>query len=166
MDLSYVAAHGNEYYVQTNQSAGEGVDLRNAPKYGDLPNSGDLEFMIIESCKTVASAPNANNWWSPWANSIFGGMHQLIGFYTNSYSDNGIPNRYADKLRANGGVWQSWFWAINQERQYADYTTDAGVPYPGYASAVMYNSTENDRLGNYAPDPNPGSDVMRTWWQY
>ena len=44
MDLAYVAAHGSAYYVQTNQSAGEGVDLRNCPAYGDLPNGGDLEF--------------------------------------------------------------------------------------------------------------------------
>src|SRR2546421_11632934 len=31
MDLAYVAGHGSAYYIQTNQSAGEGVDLRNCP---------------------------------------------------------------------------------------------------------------------------------------
>jgi hypothetical protein len=160
MDLAYVAAHGNSYYVQTNQSAGEGVDLRNSPAYGDLANGGDLEFMIIESCSTVASSPEAADWWTPWT-PIFQGLHQLVGFRTLSYSDNGIPNNYANKLKANGGVWQSWFDAVNEERSFS-----AGAAYPGYASAVMYNSTEADRLGGYAADPAGGAVDMLTWWQY
>ena len=104
MDLSYVAAHGSAYWVQTKQSTNDGVDLRNCPPYGDLATGGDLEFMIIESCNTVASAPEfPSDWWTPWT-SIFRGMHQLVGFRTLSYSDNGIPNRYANKLKAKGGV--------------------------------------------------------------
>lgn len=168
MDLAYVAAHGSAYYVQTNQSTSAGVDLRNMPAYGDLQKGGDLEFMIIESCNTVASAPEApagGDWWSPWT-SIFQGLHQLVGFRTLSYSDNGIPNRYANKLKANGGVWQSWFDAVNEERSYSNSVGPDGAPYPGYASAIMYISTENDRLGNYAADPPGGSANMKTWWQY
>jgi hypothetical protein len=165
MDLAYVAAHGAGYYVQTNQSTNTGVDLRNCPAYGDLAANGDLEFMIIESCNTVASAPEANDWWTPWS-SIFQGLHQLVGFRTLSNSDNGIPNRYANKLKANGGVWQSWFDAVNEERSYSSSVNSDGAPYPGYASAVMYVSTENDRLGAYAADPAGGTNGMKTWWQY
>jgi len=165
MDLAYVAAHGSAYYVQTNQSTGDGVDLRNCPAYGDLQNGGDLEFMIIESCNTVASAPEATDWWTPWT-SIFQGLHQLVGFRTLSNSDNGIPNRYANKLKGNGGVWQSWFDAVNEERAYSGFVNTDGAPYPGYASAIMYTSTENDRLGGYAADPAGGAVNMLTWWQY
>ena len=165
MDLAYVAGHGAAYYIQTNQSTGDGVDLRNSPAYGDLQNGGDLEFMIIESCNTVASAPEAADWWDPWK-SIFQGLHQLVGFRTLSNSDNGIPNRYANKLKANGGVWQSWFDAVNEERVYANYSNSDGSPYPGYASAIMYTTTENDRLGGYAADPAGGTVNMKTWWQY
>lgn len=165
MDLVYVAAHGNKYYVQTNKALGEGVDLRSCPPYGDLATGGDLEFMIIESCLTVASAPDAADWWTPWTH-IFQGMHQLVGFRTISISDNGIPNRYANKLKANGGVWQSWFDAVNEERVYSSSTTSDGAAYPGYASAIMYVSTENDRLGSYAADPAGGAGGMKTWWQY
>lgn len=160
MDLAYVAAHGSSYYVQTNQSTNDGVDLRSCPAYGDLGTGGDLEFMIIESCSTVASAPEVSDWWTPWT-SIFQGLHQLVGFRTLSYSDNGIPNRYANKLKANGGVWQSWFEAVNEERSFW-----TGSFYPGYASAIMYGSTENDRLGSYAADPAGGAGGMLTWWQY
>ena len=160
MDLAFVAAHGSSYYVETNQSANEGVDLRSCPPYGDLANNGDLEFLIIESCSTVASAPEATDWWTPWT-SIFRGLHQLVGFRTLSYSDNGIPNSYANKLKANAGVWQGWFDAIAEER-----THGSSVAYPGYASAVMYVSTENDRIGNYAADPAGGAGGMKTWWEY
>ncbi len=166
MDLAYVAAHGNDYYVQTNQSTGDGVDLRNLPAYGDLAAGGDLEFMIIESCDTVATAPEATDWWTPYT-STFQGMHQLVGFHTLSNSDNGIPNNYANKLKANGGVWQSWFAAVNEERYWIrNPTNDDGAPYPGLASAIMYTTTENDTLGAYAADPSGGAVGMKTWWQY
>lgn len=166
MDLAYVAGHGNNYYIQTNQSAGQGVDLRTVPAYGDLSHSGDLEFMIIESCYTVTSAPEAADWWTPYL-GMFQGLHQLVGFHTLSNSDNGIPNNYANKLKANGGVWQSWFAAVNEERYWiANPTNSDGSPYPGLASAIMYNSTENDRLGAYAADPAGGTVGMKTWWQY
>lgn len=166
MDLAYVAGHGSGYYIQTNQSTSTGVDLRNCPGYGDLVNGGDLEFMIIESCYTVVSAPEVANWWSPWGNSIFKGMHQLVGFRTLSNSDNGIPNRYAGKLKACGGIWQAWFDSVNEERVYSSYVNTDGAPYPGYASAIMYVSTENDSLAYYAADPAGGSNGMKTWWQY
>lgn len=168
MDLAYVAAHGSAYYVETNQSTSTGVDLRNMPAYGDLPNGGDLEFLVIESCNTVASAPEApasGDWWTPWT-SIFQGLHQLVGFRTLSNSDNGIPNRYANKLKANGGVWQAWFDAVDEERSFSNFVNTDGAPYPGYASAIMYTTTENDRLGDYAPDPAGGAANMKTWWQY
>jgi len=166
MDVAYVAGHGNGYYIQTNQSLGQGVDLRYVQPYGDLANNGDLEFMIIESCYTVSTAPEHSNWWSPYAD-MFGGLHQLVGFHTLSNSDNGIPNNYANKLKANGGVWQSWFAAVNEERYWIFNPTNSdGSPYPGLASAVMYSTTQNDRLGSYAADPAAGTAGMVTWWQY
>jgi hypothetical protein len=163
MDLSYVAAHGAAYLVQTNQSTGTNVDLRDCPGYGDLANgSGDLEFLIIESCSTVASAPEAADWWTPWS-TLFHGLHQLAGFRTLSYSDNGIPNRYANKLKANGGVWQSWFSAVDGERTF--YGNGTYSEFPGFASCIIYTTTENDRLGSYAADPY-GTANMKTIWQY
>jgi hypothetical protein len=166
MDLSYVAAHGSAYYVQTNQSTNTGIDLRVCPGYGDLAHgSGDLEFLIIESCSTVASAPEAGaggDWWTPWS-TLFHGLHQLNGFRTLSYSDNGIPNRYANKLKANGGVWQSWFSAVDGERTF--YGNGTYSEFPGFASCIIYTTTENDRLGSYASDPY-GISNMLTIWQY
>ncbi|SFE97759.1 hypothetical protein SAMN05518672_113119 [Chitinophaga sp. CF118] len=166
MDLAYVAAHGSAYSVQTKQTPNTGVDLRSCPPYGDLSTGGDLEFMIIESCSTVASAPEApagGDWWTPW-NPIFQGLHQLAGFRTLSYSDNGIPNRFANKLKANGGIWQSWFSAVDGERTF--YSNGTYSEFPGYASAIIYTSTENDRLGSYAGDPAGGTAGMKTWWQF
>lgn len=166
MDLAYIAGHGSDYYIETNKSLGQGVDLRTVPAYGDLATGGDLEFMIIESCYTVTSRPETTNWAAPYAN-MFRGLHQLVGFHTLSNSDNGIPNNYAHKLKANGGVWQSWFAAVNEERYWIFNPTNSdGSPYPGLASAIMYNSTENDRLGSYAADPAGGTNGMKTWWQY
>lgn len=164
MDLSYVAAHGSAYYVQTEQSTGTGVDLRNVPGYGDLAHgSGDLEFLIIESCSTVASAPEAADWWTPWS-TLFHGLHQLNGFRTLSYSDNGIPNRYANLLKANGGIMQSWFSAVDGERTFSGDGTYS--EFPGFASAIVYTTTENERLGAYGAADPYGTTNMKTYWQY
>ena len=165
MDLAYASGHGNQYLLQTNASAGLIVDFRSMPPYGDLAQGGDLEFLVIESCSTVASAPEAADWWTPWA-SIFQGLHELVGFRTLSNSDNGIPNNYANKLKGNQLVWQAWFDAANDERSWWIGNNSDGSPYPGLASAIMYTSTENDRIGSYAADPAGGAANMKTWWQY
>ncbi len=167
MDLSYAAGHGNKYYLQTNQSAGEGFDFRDAPPYGDLKNSGDMEFLIIESCYTVGSYPeDPSDWWTPY-NDMFQGLHQFVGFRTLSVSDNGIPNNYADRLRNNQGVWQAWFDAVDDERWWIfNPTLDDGAAFPGYASVICYTSTDGDRIGSYAADPAGGTSGMYTYWQY
>ncbi len=169
VDLAYVAGHGNYHWIQTKNSPNTGVDLKTVPQYG---NTGDdLEFLIIESCYTVSSRPEKTNWWSDY-NNMFGGMHQLVGFHTLSHSDNGIPNNFANKLKSNGAVWQSWFDAVTEERywifnpSYYDPQYGSNYPYPGLASAVVANGCSNDRLSSYASDPAPGTGGMTTYWQY
>ncbi len=166
MDMVFCSGHGNSYYWQTNKSLSQGIDFRSASPYGDLANGGDLEFLVIESCNTVVPYPDDHNYRSNWS-TVFQGLHQLVGFRTLSVSDNGIPNRYAGKLKGNGGIWQSWFDSVNDERYWIfNPTLDDGAPYPGFASAIVYNSTENDRLGSYAATDPSGTSGMHSWWQY
>ena len=165
MDLVFISGHGNFYIWQSVKSPSEITDYRTVPAYGDLSNGGDLEFFIIESCNTVTPYPDDSNYRTAWS-PMFQGLHQLVGFRTLSVSDNGIPNRYAKKLKNNQGVWQAWFDAVNAERSWWHSDVEDGVSYPGFASAVVYNSTENDKLGSYAADPAGGASGMYSWWQY
>ena len=165
MDLVFMSGHGNFYIWQEIKNPSTTTDFRTVPPYGDLANNGDLEFLIIESCNTVTPYPDDHNYRNSWA-GMFQGMHQLVGFRTLSVSDNGIPNRYAKKLKSNQGVWQSWFAAVNDERSWWHSDVEDGVPYPGFASAIVYVSTENDKLGSYASDPAGGTSGMHSWWQY
>lgn len=168
MDFAYFSGHGNHYYCQTNASTSTGFDLRSCPGFGNLATGGHLKFLIIESCYTVTTCPDvAGDWWTPWGSSIFQGLHQLVGFHTLSNSDNGIPNNFAGKLKANGGIWQSWFNAVNEERSWINNPTNSdGSPYPGLASTVLYTSTQNETLGNYGANPAGGTGGMYTYWQY
>jgi hypothetical protein len=165
MDVVFISGHGNSYIWQCVQSPSQIVDFRNVPGYGDLSTNGDLEFLIIESCSTVTPYPDDNNYRNSWKN-MFQGLHQLVGFRTLSVSDNGIPNNYAKKLKANQGVWQAWFDAVNEERSWTHSDVSSGVPYPGFASAIVYSTTDNDRLGAYSNDPAGGTSGMYSWWQY
>jgi Family of unknown function (DUF6345) len=170
MDLAYFSGHGSAYVFATHDAVAD-VDLRNAAGYGNLAKGGDLEFLIVEDCLTVASAPEAADWWSPWlrdsaGNHIFQGMHQVVGFRTLSVSDNGIPDNYAHRLIGGQGVWQAWFAAVNDERSWWHSDVSDGVPYPGFASVVLYPGLDNDSIGNYGADPLFNHTALRTYWQY
>ena len=169
MDLIYTAGHGNNYYLQTNSSTASGIDFST-----DMPNNNGLgdynaEYLVIESCSTVVSLAETSDPWSNWMNTLKG-LHQIVGFHTLSYSDNGIPNNYARKLKSGGCVWQSWFDAVNEERSWWK-----GSFYPGMASAIFYDGTRYETLGSPGyPDPygwggwhhgrNWGS--IWNWYQY
>jgi hypothetical protein len=148
MDFIYTAGHGNTYYLQTNSSTASGINFA-----GDMSSTNGLgdfnaEYLVIESCSTVASSAETADPWSSWMNTLKG-LHQIVGFHTLSYSDNGIPNNYARKLKAGGCVWQSWFAAVNEER-----SAWRGSFYPGMASAIYYDGTQYDTLASAGyPDP-------------
>ncbi len=169
-DLSYVACHGGPWVMACHDGIGD-VDLRNAPPYGDLPNGGDLEFFIVESCSTIVAAPDPSFDWNGWRNNgpggIFAGLHQAMGFRTLSYSDNWVPKWFALRTKSNEIVWSSWFWAVQMERSFPQrgpWQPEPGVAYPGWASAIMPVKCKYDRLGSYVADP-VASDLLYSVWE-
>ena len=169
-DLAYVACHGGPWVLACHDGIGD-VDLRNAPAYGDLPNGGDLEFLVVESCSTIVAAPDASFDWNGWRNNgpggVFGGLHQAMGFRTLSYSDNKIPEWFALRTQCNEIVWCAWFWAVQMERafpQRGPWQPEPGVSYPGWASAIMPQKCKNDRLGSYVADP-VAADLLFSVWE-
>jgi hypothetical protein len=169
MDFIFASGHGNTYYLQTNQSTSTGVSFSSDMASGDGLGDYNAEYLVIESCLTVASLAESSDPWSNWMDTLKG-LHQIVGFRTVSYSDNGIPNNYARKLKAGGCVWNSWFNAVNEERSYA-----YGTFYPGMASAIFYDGTRYDTLATAGyPDPrgwggwNQGRDwgYIWNWYQY
>ncbi len=163
MDIAYYSGHGNWWYIGMGPGAGSpsGVNLRTAGGYGQT----DLEFIIFQSCKVLPSIPDLSNWWSAWVpNGIFQGLHQAIGYRTNSYSGNGISNNFGSRVRANQRVWQAWFAAVNDERSWW-----RGSFYPGYASAMMHPGCVYDRYyfdRGAHPDPPAHHGALRTYYQY
>lgn len=171
MDMAYFAGHGGGYVIATHGHTAD-VDLRNTTGYGNLAKNGDLEFMVFETCLTVSSYPESpSNWWSAWlrdssGNHVFQGIHQVIGFRTLSVSDNGIPNNFANRLKGGQAIWPAWFDAVNDERAWWHSNVTSGVPYPGFASVVLYPGLDNDSLGHYGADPAYNHTALRTYWQY
>ena len=158
MDFAYFSGHGSSHYIQTDQTPNTGVyfpnDLSTTNGWGDW----DMEFIVFQSCSVVRT--DLADWWTPWQRALKG-VHQIIGYRTLSYSDNGISNNFAWKLRNNGCVWQSWFDAVNEERSWW-----YGSDYPGYASSLWYESTKYDRLSSSEyPDPY-GYTGLWAWHQY
>ncbi len=169
-DFAYVACHGGPWVMACHDGIGD-VDLRNAPAYGDLPNSGDMEFLVVESCDTITAYPEGTFDWNGWRNNgpggIMGGLHQAMGFWTLSISDNNIPEYFAGQLKGNNVVWQAWFTAVQLERVFPVWRPDdvqAGVAYPGWASAIMPKKCKYDRLGSYTSDP-VASDLLYSVWE-
>jgi Family of unknown function (DUF6345) len=170
MDMAYVACHGAPWVMACHDGIAD-VDLRNAPGYGDLPSGGDLEFLVVESCSTIIAFPDSGFDWQGWRyngpGGIFRGMHQAMGFRTLSYSDNGIPNYFALRCRANQIVWSAWFSAVQDERSSpvgGSPQPQPGVAYPGWASAIMAQKCKDDRLGSYSADPTT-ADLLYSVWE-
>jgi hypothetical protein len=169
VDFIYSSGHGNSYYLQTNKSTGAGIYFPTDMPAGNGLGDYNAEYLVIESCSTVQSLQETNDPWSNWMSTLKG-LHQIVGFHTISYSDNGIPNNYAKKLKAGGAVWQSWFQAVNEERSWW-----RGSFYPGMASAIFYDGTRYDTLASSQyPDPyqwggwHSGVDwgYIWNWYQY
>ncbi len=165
-DLAFFSGHGANFRMACHNKTAD-VDFRDATGYGDLAKGGDLEFIIFESCSVVPSAPELTDWYSPWLRDaggkhIFQGLHQALGYRTLSWSDNGIPNDFGKRLRGSQAMWPAWFAAVNSERVW----DGDDLPYPGFASVVLYPGLDNDSLGSYGNDPPANHNSLRTYWQY
>ncbi|MDH4239733.1 MAG: DUF6345 domain-containing protein [Phycisphaerae bacterium] len=164
-DMAFVSCHGNFWVMACHDKIAD-VDFRDCPAYGDLPNMGDLEFLIVESCLTIIAFPDPGFAWNGWRHTatggIFGGLHQAMGFHTNSQSDNGIPQYFANYCRGNSIVWCAWFCAVQEERGWLG--SLLGMQYPGYASAIMPQKCKYDRMGSYVSDPT-ASDLLFSVWE-
>ncbi len=162
MDFSYYSGHGSNWSI--GMRPGESVKFKDCPGYGDLPNNGDLEFLVFQSCAVVPGPPDVSDWWSKWwevgGDHIFQGMHQAIGYRTGSYSGNSISTIFGQRIKIGQPVWQAWFGAVNDQR-----AMSGGGFYPGYASAVMYPPCDGDSIYFYASDPPMNAHWLRIYWQ-
>lgn len=160
VDFAYVSGHGSANYFQTQQSPNVAVYFPTQMPTNNGWGDWDGEFITFQSCAVVPSPIEQSNWWSNWGRCLKG-VHQIIGYRTNSYSDNGISNNYARKLKANHCVMYAWFDAVNEERSWW-----YGSDYPGYACALYYGTTQYDRLSSSEyPDPYGYSNLW-CWYQY
>ncbi len=158
MDIAVFAGHGSPWYFVGTDN--RGVDLRYVGNgYSDGYGDDDCEFVAFQSCKVVPSPIESSSWAYNWTRSsgVFDGLHQAMGFRTNSYqsTDQDVTNRWGMYVRYGYGVWQSWFWAIDAEA----YSSEHG-------SAVMHPTTQNDTYYNFVNDPSSSSSWLTVWYQH
>lgn len=161
MDLAYYSGHGNHWYIGMGPGAvsPQAVSIGSSTKWGDY----EMEFIIFQSCAVIPSPLDVSNWWGNWVgtNKPFSGLHQAIGYRTESYSGNGISNNFGGRVASGQAMWQAWFAAVNDERSWW-----RGADYPGYASVVLYPGHDNDTYYSYGADPPAGSGSLRIYYQY
>lgn len=167
--FGYVAAHGGPYVLASHNGVAD-VNFRTGPAYGDPPN-GNLKFLTVQSCTTIVAHPHNAFDWNRWRHTseggIFDGLHQAMGYWTLSVSDNGVSGYFGALVKGNSVVWQAWFTAVQLERQFPHWNPnepEAGVAYPGWASAIMPQKTRTDRLGSYSSTPT-ASDLLYSVWE-
>lgn len=159
MDFAYYSGHGNNFFLGMGPgTSGGNVSIGSATKWGNW----DLEFIVFQSCKVVPAPIDRSDWYQRWigSNDTFQGLHQAIGYRTNSNSGNGISNNYGGRIRSNQRCWQAWFAAVDDERYWS------GGTYPGYASVVLYPGLDNDRYYSFGADPPAGHNSLRIYYQY
>lgn len=158
MDIAIFAGHGSAWYIVGED--GVGVDLSTAGSSSDLGfGDDDLEFVAFESCKVVPSPLEKSDWYSNWtgADGLFDGLHQALGFRTNSYqsTDQDVANYFGKRVAAGDDIWSAWFDAIDKK----------ALSYE-YGSAVMHPTTDGDSYFSISPDPSASDTSLRIWWQH
>lgn len=158
MDFAIFAGHGNRWLIAlldgnvSLTSAGSGSHKG----YGNI----DSEFVAFESCKVVPSPLDVTDWYSNWTSEpddVFDGLHQALGFRTDSYqsTDQKVTDYFGKRIKQNYGVWESWFDAINAKAR----SDEMG-------SAVMYPTADGDTYGNFVADPSETHTWLRIWYQH
>lgn len=158
MDFAIFAGHGNRWLIGLLDG---NVSLTTAGSsshkgYGDI----DCEFVAFESCKVIPSPLDVTDWYSNWtseSDDVFDGLHQAVGFRTDSYqsTDQKVTDYFGNRIKHNYGVWESWFDAINAKAK----SDEMGA-------AVMHPTCDGDTYANYAPDPPETSNSLRIWYQH
>ena len=158
MDFAIFAGHGNRWLIALLDGHVSLTTAGSSPHkgYGDL----DCEFVVFETCKAIPSPLEVSNWYSNWtseSDDVFDGLHQALGFRTDSYqsTDQKVTDYFGNRIRNHYGVWESWFDAINAKGR----SDEMGA-------AVMHPTCDGDTYGNYAPDPPETSTWLRIWYQY
>ncbi|MFT7484931.1 MAG: hypothetical protein ACI9F9_000777 [Candidatus Paceibacteria bacterium] len=161
MDFAYYSGHGNNWYMGMGPGAStSGVSINSSCKWGNT----DLEFIVFQSCKVVPSPMDRFDWYARWVggtNGVFQGLHQAIGYRTNSNSGNGISNNYGSRISSGQCVWQAWFNAVDDERAWW-----YGSTYPGFASVVLYPGLDYDTYYSFGVDPPDNHSSLRSYYQY
>ena len=161
-DFVFFCGHGDTHLIVVSDGrGGDGRIVRIAEMAGQGGlGDKDLEFIVFHSCKTVASPLETVNWWQPWRN-VFNGLHQAVGFHTNSYKYTAekIANSFGNRVASTGYVWQSWFNAIDE---HGDHSSNRD-----YGCALMYPPAKKDRYRKCVScDPSPNHTDFWIVYQY
>jgi Family of unknown function (DUF6345) len=159
MDIAVFGGHGNQWLVGCEDGS-----TAYFSSCGNNSNAGwgntDLEFIAFESCEVVPRPCDRadGDWWTNWTKTgaAMDGVHQIIGFGTDSYqsTDQDVTDFFGDRINRGYAVWQSWFDAINAEARDIE-----------KGSAVMYPACENDTYYSYVADPPANHTSLRIWYQ-
>lgn len=159
MDIVLFAGHGNQWRVGCEDGSTatfSTIGSTASDGWGDR----DLEFIAFESCKVVPRPCDRadRDWFTRWtqSNGAMEGIHQILGFGTDSYqsTDQDVADYFGDRTSRGYAVWESWFDAINAEAR----SDEKG-------SAVMHPTCDGDTYYNYAADPSPNHTSLRIWYQ-
>jgi len=158
MDIAIFAGHGGAWGILGED--GDWVDLTSAGSSSDAGyGDDDCEFVAFESCKVVPSPLEYTNWYSNWTGSdgVFDGLHQALGFRTNSYqsTDQDVSDYFGKRVAAGDDIWCAWFDAINRKALSSE-----------YGSAVMYPSADGDSYFSFIADPSPTHTSLKIYYQH
>ena len=159
MDFAFFAGHGNQWLIETTDGLQSLTTAGSDPidwGWGDV----NAEFIAFESCKVVPSPLDVTNWWSNWiseSDDVFDGLHQALGFRTDSLqsTDQDVSDYFGDRISRGYAVWQAWFDAINKEAMSSE-----------MGAAVMHPSADGDTYASFVSDPPMNHGNLRIWYQY
>lgn len=165
MQLGLVEVHGNWWFFTTDQACCDGVNISDIPSpgYGGSAN-GTLANWVIHSCEVIPSPDDVATWPDQWW-TVFGGIHNIVGYRTIMYIDDAVAGPYATDLSNGAPVVSSWLNEVMASSAYANGDSEEmhGRVKPLGRPATL-SACGHDGDWVYSMDTLPPADCLTIWW--
>ncbi|MDY6973681.1 MAG: DUF6345 domain-containing protein, partial [Thermodesulfobacteriota bacterium] len=157
-DISYFSGHGNHHHIWPSSSESS-LDLSDGSSTwgsSSIYGTGDSEYVVFQSCSVLSlSDYDSHNWSYFWKSTAsrdrpFSGLHMVMGYKSDSGSDDDVGEDFGRYLKRGWEVRESWLEAIMDNGRMGYLVDEDGnrewTYLPGYACVIYIKPNKDETV--------------------